>query len=569
MSNSASLSANAETIEARRNDDASGDASASLQQTGRRRVALVEGSSPHLSSETRELLRHRLRVVALLLFAGFGSFLAWSLFEFAFGARDLHMVADHPLVFLSHVGVTTLLGLAALKLCAKCDLSMFQLRIAELLVFGVPALFFLQIHYLKLQHCATLGDGHSHVPNVVGAWVLLIFCYALFVPNTWQRAAVVLSLMGLAPSAVMATAYFRVPEFAQLCATRPFEGMFMEQFLQMALAVVVGVVGVHSIGTLRREAFVAKQLGQYRLKKLLGSGGMGEVYLAEHQMMKRPCAIKVIRPEKAGDPRVLARFEREVRATAKLSHWNSIDIFDYGRTEDGTFYYVMEFLPGHNIGELVELHGPLAPARIIHLMKQVCDALAEAHGVALIHRDIKPANIYCAHRGGVFDVAKLLDFGLAKPTSDTSDSTLTQEGAITGSPLFMSPEQATGSDELDERSDIYSLGAVMYYMATGRPPFAYSQPLKVMVAHASEDPEPPSLVNPEIPVDLGEVILHAMEKLPENRYQSTREMREALDRVDVASSWTSDSASQWWREYGCPKKKALDAAAMEMESVGA
>jgi serine/threonine protein kinase len=335
----------------------------------------------------------------------------------------------------------------------------------------------------------------------------------------------------------------------------------------MALSSMTGIVGVYSINALRREAFVAKQLGQYRLKKLLGAGGMGEVYLAEHQMMKRPCAVKVIRPEKAGDPQVLARFEREVRATAKLSHWNSVDIYDYGRTDDGTFYYVMEFLPGHNLGELVADHGALPPARIIYLMKQVCDALNEAHLHGLVHRDIKPANIYCAYRGGIFDVAKVLDFGLAKPLTDATDAALTQEGSITGSPLYMAPEQATSSDAVDARSDVYALGAVLYFMATGRPPFQYSSPLKVMIAHASEDPELPRLLNPAIPHELEEIILRAMEKRPDDRFQSVADLRSALDAVPLDDDWSAAHAADWWHNHGCPQRKAMAAEAIEMAAV--
>ena len=202
---------------------------------------------------------------------------------------------------------------------------------------------------------------------LVTPWLLMIFTYALFIPNTWQRAAAVIGAMALMP--VGDPGLFMLPrfrEFAELPQRPDYAGFISGQILIMAIAAMIGIVGVHTIGTLRREAFAAKQLGQYRLKQRLGSGGMGEVYLAEHQMMKRPCAVKLIRPEKAGDPRMLARFEREVRATAKLSHWNSIDIYDYGRTADGTFYYVMEYLPGHNVGEMVEDYGPIpAGARCI------------------------------------------------------------------------------------------------------------------------------------------------------------------------------------------------------------
>jgi serine/threonine-protein kinase len=337
----------------------------------------------------------------------------------------------------------------------------------------------------------------------------------------------------------------------------------------IALAVMVAAVGVHTIGTLRREAFVAKQLGQYRLKHKLGSGGMGDVFLAEHQMMKRPCVVKVIRPDRAQDPKMLARFEREVRATAKLSHWNSVDIYDYGRTAEGTFYYVMEYLPGHNLGELVEGYGPLSVGRTIYLLDQVCAALKEAHGVGLVHRDIKPANIFCAYRGGVFDVAKLLDFGLAKPTLaiNEGEAALTMEGSVTGSPLFMSPEQAMGDDRVDARSDIYSLGAVMYFMLTARPPFESDNPIKVMIAHASQEVTSPRQQNPDIPAELEDIILRCLEKDPELRFQDIAALQRALQEVVVDDPWSSERAVEWWSCNGCPERKKLAAEVVEAAAV--
>jgi serine/threonine-protein kinase len=556
--------ANALTVEAPRQSlSADGASTAQLELSARRRVALVEGSTPHMSSETRSLLRRRLRTVAVLLFIGFGTFLLWSMVRWKITE---HLEGDYRWVFFSLVGVTSLMALAAWKLCAKCDLSLTKLRIAEAVVFGAPAAFFFALSYYKLAYYAMLDEGHAHVASPLAAWVLLIFCYAVFVPNNWKRAAWVIGAMAAAPLVVMGIVAYQCTAYSHLLSTEDFDDAPVEQAILMTIVAMVAIVGVHTINTLRHEAFVAKQLGQYRLKRLLGSGGMGEVYLAEHQMMKRPCAVKVIRPEKAGDPQVLARFEREVRATAKLSHWNSIDIYDYGRTPDGTFYYVMEFLPGHNLGELVREHGTLPASRILYLMRQVCDALAEAHSHGLVHRDIKPANIYCAYRGGVFDVAKLLDFGLAKPLTDANDSGLTQEGSITGSPLFMSPEQA-GSEEVDGRSDIYSLGAVMYFMATGKAPFEYASPLKVMIAHASEDPEPPRYLNGDIPTELEEVILRSLEKRPADRYQTVAELREALDRVPVDGEWTARMAADWWNNYGCPQRKAMAEEAVEMAAV--
>jgi tRNA A-37 threonylcarbamoyl transferase component Bud32 len=558
--------ATAETIEApRRNFAALSPDSASGSAPTKPKVALIEGGvTPHLSGETHALLRRRLRIVAVLLFIGFSSFLVWTL---VMSMIDSTWGEEFGLLFWGHVGVTAFLGFLAWKLCGHCNLSVKTLRIAELLVFGVPATFFLVMDFERLEYAAMAPGGHPHVPPIIGGWMLLIFCYALLVPNTWRRAAIFIGLLAIAPVAVNWFAYFTISDFRELVSHSDFRGIITEQALIMALAAMTAIVGVHSMNALRREAFVAKQLGQYRLKKLLGSGGMGEVYLAEHQMMKRPCAVKVIRPEKAGDPQVLARFEREVRATAKLSHWNSVDIYDYGRTDDGTFYYVMEFLPGLNLGELVNDHGALPPARIVYLMKQACDALSEAHGHGLVHRDIKPANIYCAYRGGIFDVAKVLDFGLAKPLTDATDVGLTQEGSITGSPLYMSPEQATSSDSVDARSDVYSLGAVLYFMATGRAPFQYTSPLKVMIAHASEDPEPPRLLNAAIPHELEEIILRALEKRPEDRFQTVAELRRALEAVPLDDDWSAVLAADWWHNHGCPQRKAMAAEAIEMAAV--
>ena len=318
----------------------------------------------------------------------------------------------------------------------------------------------------------------------------------------------------------------------------------------MVLTAIVGIRGVYTINRLRREAFEARQLGQYKLKRLLGAGGMGEVHLAEHQLMKRPVAIKLIKPGKAADPVSLARFEREVRATAQLSHWNTIEIFDYGHTDDGTFYYVMEYLPGKSLADFVAEHGPLAPSRVVWLLEQTCEALAEAHSLGLIHRDIKPGNIFAAERGGVFDVAKLLDFGLAKPATSSGDMNLTQEGSITGSPLFMAPEQATGDGAPDARSDIYALGAVGYYLLTGHPPFEADNPVKVLLAHAQQTVKPLSQWQPGIPADLERIILRCLAKNRDDRFPDVNSLAVALRNSSLHGGWTREDAHRWWTTNG-------------------
>ena len=317
----------------------------------------------------------------------------------------------------------------------------------------------------------------------------------------------------------------------------------------LVILAVGSAFGAHTISRLRRQVAEARQLGQYRLRRRIGGGGMGEVYLAEHQLLKRPCAVKLIRPDSATDPRALARFEREVRLTATLSHPNTVEIYDYGRTEDGTYYYVMEYLPGLSLAELVERHGPLPPGRAVYLLRQVCQALREAHAAGLIHRDIKPSNIFAARRGGMDDVAKLLDFGLVLPAATAVAPHLSEEGQILGTPLFMSPEQATGGRELDERSDIYSLGAVAYYLLTGRPPFDEGGGIGVMIAHARDPVVPPSRVRAGIPEDLERVVLRCLAKDPADRFPDAESL-EQLGECACAGDWDQDRAARWWQGAG-------------------
>ena len=237
--------------------------------------------------------------------------------------------------------------------------------------------------------------------------------------------------------------------------------------------------------------------------------------------------MKLIRPGDGAEPRTLERFEREVRLTAMLSHPNTVEVYDYGRAEDGTYYYVMEYLLGLSLAELVDRHGPLPPSRAVYLLRQVCEALRKAHAAGLIHRDIKPSNIFAARRGGMDDVAKLLDFGLVR-TAPMPGAAISAEGQILGTPMFMSPEQARGVRDLDGRSDIYSLGAVAYHVLTGRPPFDEDGSIAVLIAHARDPVVPPSRLGPGIPDDLERVVLRCLAKDPAARFANADALERAL-----------------------------------------
>jgi len=521
-----------------------------------KRVALVRGSTPHFSGETHGLLRSRLRAAALAIFVGSGLFLLASFFAGGQGSPKLDPATLDSLRFLfwAHVAQVGLVGASSVVLMYMCPQCMIKLRTIEGIVFGSTAIYFLLLSHAEL---VTLATFHNAPARISGMWLFLMFTYAIFIPNTWTRAVQVIGGIAALPIGLIV--------WLDLTHNLVYQAMNMKfmgfEMLTILTGAGIAVFGTHVINSLRTKAFEAQQLGQYKLRQLIGRGGMGEVYLAEHQLLKRDCAIKLIRPEQAGDPKALARFEREVRATAKLSHWNSVEVFDYGRTDDGTFYYAMEFLPGMSVADLVEKYGPMSASRAIYLLRQTCDALAEAHALGLIHRDIKPANIFAAQRGGVYDVAKLLDFGLAKPlvrSTSADESQLTQEGAITGSPLYMSPEQAVGETEPDARSDIYSLGAVAYFMLTGRPPFVDDKPLKILFAHARDPVTPPSELRPEVPADLEAVILRCLEKRPGDRYQSVNALEEALSECECANGWTRLDANAWWRQ---PERQSAPLAA--------
>jgi serine/threonine protein kinase len=274
---------------------------------------------------------------------------------------------------------------------------------------------------------------------------------------------------------------------------------------------------------------------------------MGSVYRARHAMLRRPTAVKLLEPAKTTEVSV-ARFEREVQLTSQLNHPNTITIYDYGRTGEGVFYYAMEYLDGFSLDTLVKQFGPQPDGRVIHLLAQVCGSLVEAHSAGLIHRDIKPANIMLTRRGGVSDYVKLLDFGLVKAVDSEKMRTLTSADAVTGTPLYIAPETIEDADGTDARSDLYSLGAVGYFLLTGRPVFDAGGILEIMRAHVQTKPIAPSkrLAQP-MSAELEQLILRCLSKSPQERPQSAAEMAVELSRCVPAQPWTQSDADRWWQ----------------------
>lgn len=496
-------------------------------------MKFVEGTRPHFTHETGQLLRGRLSaaaaVLSVLLLIGLGM----SYFE-----------PNTPLLGM-RVLILVVVGGAWLLLRIPYSFSLVQLRGFELAIFGAVVLQVALMMHARIAMDSAAGDVVAAVAakrGYLGVWSVLLLIYAMLVPNSWQRAAAVLLPAALVPYFVLLLSYWFDPAVAGALAEDIDLGLPMP-----LVAAGVGVFGASVIHAARRAAYDAKQLGQYVLKRRLGVGGMGEVYQAEHQLLKRPCAVKLIKADKQTDPAALSRFEREVQATAKLTHWNTIEVFDYGRAEDGTFYYVMELLPGLSLEDLVRRHGPVPPERAVHFLRQACAALGEAHSKGLIHRDLKPANLFACERGGVYDVIKLLDFGLVREQKISSDVKITQPGTFSGSPLYMCPEQVKTYDKLDARSDIYSLGAVGYYLLTGRPPFEADSLWEIVTAHARDPVRPLREANPDIPLDLEAVILRCLAKAPKARYWDAISLSEALATCACAGQWDDRQAADWWR----------------------
>ncbi|MCE9601916.1 MAG: serine/threonine protein kinase [Gemmatimonadetes bacterium] len=501
------------------------------------------------AGELEEVLRQRLRLMAILPAVGLTVLMAVGL---AVSWRRYVAAPAELFTRVPYYGILALVTLScsvvAILMSPRRRSSLARLRTMEWVGFAPVVVLFAFVLTLSLRK--QLADLADHVWYFAMAtsltWGGVMVQYGVFIPNSGRRCA---AAMGLIAMCAM------LPD-AVLLANSSVDGAAAWTYLAVKLQFLgyfaaLAIYGSHRIDVLQKDANEARMLGQYVLKRQIGSGGMGEVHLAEHRFLRRPCAVKLVRVGGEADAQALARFEREVQVTATLTHPNAVQIFDYGHAEDGTFFYAMEYLPGLSLEELVDRHGPLPAERVTHILAQLCGALREAHGLGLIHRDIKPGNVIICERGGTHDVAKLLDFGLvAAFAADVAESRITQDGLLLGTPAFMSPEQCGGVETLGPASDLYGLGAVAYFLLTGKVLFPGRSPMQMLAAHLYEMPLPMATHGVSVPADLEAIVFRCLAKQPSERFPDAAQLEAALrDRV-ASVRWTEQRASAWWREHG-------------------
>ncbi len=322
-------------------------------------------------------------------------------------------------------------------------------------------------------------------------------------------------------------------------------------FVPVYVAALMAFAGAKMLEKLGDRLSQAVSVGRYELVRKLGEGGMGEVWEARHRQLARPVALKVITPKREDDTTQRRRFEREARATAALQSPHTVQLYDYGTTDQGQLFYAMELLEGMDLEALIREHGPMPPARVAHVLRQALDSLEEAHARGLVHRDIKPANLHLGRHGLHHDHLKVLDFGLVKPAPGDVElgPTLTADGRISGTPAYLAPETVAGARDIDGRADVYALGCVAYWLLTGKRVFPGEDILRVAVAHVTETPIPPSLRGAEdLGSDFEALIMATLEKDPVRRPDAAS-LREMLASVKIGP-WSESDAKDWWGEHG-------------------
>ena len=410
-----------------------------------------------------------------------------------------------------------------------------------------------------------LWTGGIASPYYAGV-ILIILARCLLVPGGLLRAAaIVLACWWAYPLSVGIAAWVS-PEVAAQFDSAADLGLFVANNLFVAFSIVLSLIGAGVVNRLQLREYRLHRIGRYRITGKLGEGGMGIVFLARHGILKRSVAIKVLGSRREVTDILRARFEREAMHTSQLSHPNTIQIFDYGQSEDGRLFYAMEYVEGLDLRRIVDEFGPIPPGRSVHLLVQACRSIHHAHENGVIHRDIKPENCIASGTAAEPDFLKVLDFGLAKVLRrDGEDPELSRSDAVLGTPYYMAPE-ACLSMPVDRRSDVYSLGCMLYYLLTGLPTFRADSWMQVMYLHTSEPPEPPSNHNAAIPKDLEEVVLRCLAKDPDHRYSTAAELGDALLDCAAASQWSPKHAAAWWNRRGNFAVEVLQATSLAPNS---
>jgi serine/threonine-protein kinase len=405
--------------------------------------------------------------------------------------------------------------------------------------------------YLGAFEGVTAGDLTADRAGVtyVVPWTLF---FTVLVPARPREALLALIASGTAAPLVYLAEVGRGA--APALAAGDFALIFVLPYVSNTVFAYIAARLVHQLGV---EVRRATELGSYQLDTLLGRGGMGEVWRASHRTLARPAAIKLIRRDAVvhDETRVdvmVARFEREAQIIASLQCPNTVQLYDFGTTDDGTLFYVMELLDGVDLDGLVRRFGPLPAERVVHIVRQVCASLAEAHRRGVVHRDVKPANIYLCRRGIEHDVVKVLDFGLVKQVAadGAADASLTHADALVGTPQYMAPEMATGDSPVDGRADLYALGCVAFWLLTGRRVFEAETVTAAILAHVQRAPAPPSSATElSVPEALDRLVLDCLAKDPAARPQSPELLAERLDAVPLPRVWTEADAARWWAAH--------------------
>jgi eukaryotic-like serine/threonine-protein kinase len=439
------------------------------------------------------------------------------------------------------LGYFVLANLLLLGMWIYCSWGAHSLASLRTVDAAVPVLYCLASAIRVFSAPSTPAD---EVYGMLLAMTNIVIGRAVFVPSAPGRTFGIAVASALAPFAAV-WMFQHDPERT----AGPVKGALFTLFgfLWCGCAVTVATVTSRIIYGLRERVREAMQIGQYTLVEKLGGGGMGDVYKATHAFLRRPTAVKLLPPEKTGESS-LRRFEREVQLTSQLTHPNTIAIFDYGHTPSGIFYYAMEYLDGIDLDRLVREDGAQPPARAAHVLRQIAGSLQEAHEAGIVHRDVKPANVILCRRGGSFDVAKVVDFGLVKDLQANESVELTGANTITGTPLYMSPEAIKSPEDVGPASDIYALGGVGYFLLCGKPPFEGSL-IEVCGHHLHTIPPPPSeRLGRPLPADLEALLLRCLDKDKERRPRSAEEVAESLK--PLADAWTRPDARRWWTETG-------------------